>query len=445
MNESGKSILLVALVFSSLILTYQLWFGLEPFEKITDDVYDPIFFEEPRPLTRAVAPRRVIFQVDGIFYRFGHGSENYQKLWEWTSELLEQVPYAQYRLAEENPREGLPLVTFSFQPALPAGDGSPWLKEDMQREIEEVIIVEQGDQYWLELQASGGAVLLLDLSVEIGYSLRELVASLNLISAAKYREVNAVELSDALEMEILLDGPLYVPAEPVQVDELLFAEEELDQEMLVKMFFVDRSLVRMITERDGSLIYTDGEKGLRFNGGFVFTHPQLEQAQATHSFIASLYSASRLLSYYGGWPDQLRLASIEREGNGYRNGSLVAYWQCYYNGIPIYGDMGAAMMFNDSGLVEYKRRLYSAVHPVGAPFVFGDFKEVIISALAIIEDKGLLPAAGTPYLVEEVELGYVAVQTTLPPHIVPAWVVRINGLDLLINARDMSWLEGVKR
>ena len=445
MSESGKSFLLVALVFSSLMLTYQLWFGSEPFEKITDDAYDPIFFEEPRPLSRAVAPHQVIFQIGGMFYRFGHGNQNYHKLWEWTSELLQRVPYAQYRLTEETPREGLPLVTFSFQPILPAGNGSPWLKEDMEREIEEVIIIEQGDQYWLELQASGGAVLLLDLSLEMGFSLRELVASLNLDGAVKYRELNAVDLSDALEMEMVLSGPLYVPAEPVQMDELLLAEEELDQEMLVKMFFVDRSLVRMISERDGSLIYTDGEKGLRFNGGFVFTHPQLEQAQATHSFIASLHAASRLLSYYGGWPDQLRLASIEREGNRYRNGSLVAYWHSYYNGLPIYGDTGVAMMFNDSGLVEYKRRLYSSVHPAGAPFMVGDFKEAVISALAIIEDKGLLPAAGTPYLLEEIELVYVAVQTTSPSRIVPAWVIRINGLDLLINARDLSWLEGVNR
>jgi len=444
MSERVKSFLLTALVLSSLFLTYRLWFGPKPLEELTDDAYEPIPFEETRSLNQVVAPRSIDLQHDGMFYRFEYGSQSYQLLWDWVSGLLQRTPYTGYSLMEEKPGKGSPLLICSFQPPLPVGQGSPWLKDGAQRKLEEVVVMKEGDQYWLEIKATGVAVLRHDVLSGLDLSLQELIASLNLDVALQYRELNAADLVASLGMDIKLVEPMLVPAEPVPVQDLLFTAEEQDRELLARIFFVDRSLVRVITERDGSVIYTDGERGLRFSSGFVFSHPQIEMMPATHTYIASLYSASRFLSYYGGWPEQLRLSYIGRGEAGYLRGSIVASWRYYYQGRPIIGDVGAVMVFNDSGLVEYKRKLLSNIYPAEASFVAGNFHEAIASAMEVIQSETDSTEAQAPFVLEEIELGYSAVQAPADYRLIPVWVIRINGLELLINAKDMSWLEGVQ-
>ncbi len=445
LNERGKSYLLITLVLLSLFLTYQLWFGQKPLEEMTEDVYEPIFFEEPRPLSRVVTPRWIQLYQGEEVYQFGYGASAYLTLWDWVSELMQQIPLAEIRLIEETPGIGLPLLTLSFRPMLPTGPGSPWLKEGVQREVEKVIIMRENDYYWLELQAYGGAEIQLDISSELGYSLQELLRLLNLDEAVLYRELKSLELSTELGVEMLVSEPLFVPDRPILMEELLFKEEELDQELLVKTFFVDRSLVRVIAERDGSQIYTDGEKGLRLSGGLVFSHPQLEQDPATYTYTASLHSASRLLGYYGGWPEYLRLESFNRHGKtGSSQNSLVTCWRSYYQGRPILGDTGAVIVFNDSGMVEYKRHLYEAAYFVGTPFIVQDYREALSAALAFLSNNMSLPEAGDPLILEEMFLGYMLETASIQTRGVPVWAIRINGIDLLINAKDLTWLEGVE-
>lgn len=449
MSERGKSLLLITLVLLSLLLTYQLWFGQTPLEEMTEDAYEPIFFEEPRPLSRVVTPGWIQLHQGEEIYQFGYGASSYHTLWNWLSEVMlsevmQMIPFAEFRLVEEKPGIGLPLLSLSFRPPLPTGQGSPWLKEGVQREVEEVILMREGDYYWMELKTTGGAKVQLDISPDHGLSLQELVSSLSLDDAVPYRELNSSGLSAALGTEILVSEPLFVPAGPVQMEELVFKEEELDQELLVKTFFVDRSLVRVIAERDGSLIYTDGEKGFRLSGGLVFSHPQLDQRPATYTYTASLHSASRLLGYYGGWPEHLRLESLKRRGKaGSIQDSVLTCWRSYYHGRPVFGDTGVIMVFNDSGMVEYKRHLYEAAYPVGAPFIVQGYQEALLTVLALLNEQSSVLEPGAPLVLEEMVLGYMPDPASVQPRGIPVWAIRINGIDLLINAKDLTWLEGV--
>jgi regulatory protein YycH of two-component signal transduction system YycFG len=432
------------LVLLSLLLTYQLWFGQKPLEEMSEDAYEPVFFEEPRPLSRAVTPRWIQLYQGEEIYRFGYGGTPYRTLWDWVSDLMQVIPFAEFRLAEEKPGIGLPLLTLSFGPPLPIGQGSSWLKEGVQREVVEVIIMMNSDSYWMALHTVGGTEVGLDIPRGHGLSLQELVLSLDLNDAVLYRELSAPELNATLGIEISVTEPLFVPAGPILVEELVFKEEELDQELLVKTFFVDRNLVRVIAERDGSLIYTDGEKGLRLSSGLVFSYPQLEQGPATQTYNASLLSAARLLSYYGGWPEQLRMESLNRGKTGSLRNSLVACWRSYYSGFPIFGEWGVVMVFNDSGMVEYKRNLYEVAFPVGSPFIAQGYREALLMALSVLSDKSSsLVEDGAPLTVDDLVFGYAPDPASKQPRGIPVWLIRMNGIDLLINAKDLTWLEGV--
>jgi hypothetical protein len=53
-----------------------------------------------------------------------------------------------------------------------------------------------------------------------------------------------------------------VPFSSFSLPSYTLVKEDLDFEMLLGKLFLDQTLMRRIEERDGTIIYTDGEKGL---------------------------------------------------------------------------------------------------------------------------------------------------------------------------------------
>ena len=443
MSERGKSMLLITLVLLSLFLTHQLWFGIKALEEMSEDAYEPIFFEEPRPLEHVIAPRWILAHADLTPVLLQPGNPAYQSIWNEVSGLMQQVNGGEFRPAGEMAEQGLSLLTMSFSTPLPVGPGTPWFQDSVARELIGVTLNVEGDSLWIGLRAGEGAEMRLDIPANQGLALQELISSLPLDEAVPWLELNGAVLGEISDTEIVPAGLLYVPAVPVQAVDLVFSEEELDRELLLKTFFVDRSLVRVISERDGSLIFTDGEKGLRLSRGLAYSHPQLEQAQATQTYLSSLNSASRFLGYYGGWPSSLYLDRLEQQGKpGGLEESFYARWRSYYNGSPIFGGIGAEMIYNDSGMVEYKRRLVEILYPAGAPYPVLGYREAPPAALVVLHEK--FGNAGTePLILEEAVLGYAPDPASRSSRLVPAWLFRISGIDLLIHAKDLSWLEGV--
>ena len=216
------------------------------------------------------------------------------------------------------------------------------------------MLITNGESWQVKFHTTAGEAFAGSISDIEALRMQKTLESLDLGEAIPQRELNSEELRAALGFNIEVAAPVYVPDRPVQLEELVFKEEELDRELLVRTFFVDRSLVRVVTERDGSLIYTDGEKGLRLGSGLTYSHPQLEQSPATFTYLASLNSATRLLGYYGGWAEDLRLERLLlQRKTGRLSEHYLACWQSYYQGKPIVGDTVVSMTFNDSGMVEY--------------------------------------------------------------------------------------------
>lgn len=427
----------------SLFLTYQLWFVQRPLEVLTGDSYEPIYFEEARPLAGVVAPSRAVLRWEGTIFQFKFGQRAYATLWDAVSDLLQRYSAADLSRMEDASLAAPPVLALTFQPPLPAGQGSVWLKDDVQRELKEVMLINNGESWRLELHTAAGEAFAGTISDIEALRMQKALESLDLSDAIPQRELNSEELSAALGLNIEVAAPIYVPDRPVQLEELVFKEEELDRELLVRTFFVDRSLVRVVTERDGSLIYTDGEKGLRLGSGLTYSHPQLEQSPATYTYLAALNSASRLLCYYGGWAENLRLESLLlQRKTGRRSEHYLACWQSYYQGKPIVGDTGARITFNDSGMVEYQRRLYEVAYSTSNTYAVQGYLEALRAALEqLMKNNPAYRETAQPLILEEMMLGYALNQDTL--RCLPVWLIRISGLNLEIDARSLEGPEGV--
>ncbi len=440
MNEQIKSAVLLSLVLLSLFLTYQLWFARKPEDRVIENDYDNVYFEEPKPLQQFFIPERIYIYQNDLCYQLRHGDSHFALLWEGLSEMLQEIAEpANYEYGEDMPEDARLCLDLQFSPALPLGRESPWLKEAPAGELARVQIWRLDDRCWGVLQDEGDSAVLLLLPVRGGLKLAALCDQFNPEGRPPYEELGAGELLLSQGTLISVPSPLYVPVHNGGMENLTLQAEVLDRELLLNTMFINRNLVREIKERDGGLIFTDGEQGLRMGDGLEYSHPQLEQKPVVLSYTAALLTAGKLLGYYGGWPENLRLELLARD-DGAEAGSRGIYsaqWRSYFRGYPLIGGAGVAMSFHHGGLVSYRRNLYILLYSTGDQLYAQGYREALEKAVDLLADAGV-----DHYWLEEMDLGYYLTGNSLQPQAVPVWAIRLNGRQLILTAGELVSLEG---
>lgn len=440
MKERLKSLLLVVLVLSSLFLTYQLWYGRNPVDEISEDVYERVYFEEPRPLEEAVAPRYLLlpFHGDKVAYLLRKGDPQYDILWNCISAILQDAGCMDESRGE--PAHDAELrITLVFDPALPAGQGSPWLKGFTGDRVSEIGVWDCDETVWITIRDPDRP----DFSTAFLLHNRCASAVGELLAEFLPEEKHLHELLEpgALNLpggQVVLDAPIYVPAGEPEMDEVLLREEQLDPEMLLRTFFVNRSLVRVIEERDGSLIFTDGEKALQLGFQLEYSHPQLAQDPVSLSYSGALGAASKLLGYYGGWPDNLRLESLFPQQQNLSEECYHAGWSYFFEGYPFFGKTGVWMVFNDRGMVEYRRWLFESFLSAGNPFNAPHYQQAIQAVLELMSPE---EKESGSLVLEQAGLGYLVCKSSYQPVGVPVWEIGLDGSYYYLCARSLSLLE----
>lgn len=439
MKEHLKSIFLAFLVLFSLFLTYRLWYGEWRHVETVDYRYEPVFFEETRPLAAALTPERIwLYHSEGQSL-LCPGSTCFNAAWEEVSQKLQQQHRYEYR-ALEGVENLEPCLRLRFAPPLPVGSGTPWLKEDRYRELHEIMAWCREGETWISLQEpgeTGETALILpgELAPGLGYS-PEKDCHYTLLSP----EILPPELAEAISW----DEEIYIPAGETILPVFYLKQELQEQDLLLKTFFVERSMIRVINERDGTVIYTDGEKGLRVGVGVEYSDPSCERNQSSYTYLAALGAAANYLSYYGGWPVELRLETLalnQSEPLLFPWRSCRAEWGAYFEGLPLRGRGPAAVVvFNDSGLVKYRRLVFQSLGPAGEPVPVSPFPEALAAALALYEQEVEGPVAKESVL-EAVELVYAITGPDYQLIAAPAWAITLNGRRLMLQAATLSLLE----
>ncbi len=440
MTEKIKSLLLIILVASSLLFTYQLWYGQQPAELIAEDTYERIVVEKPRPLAEVISPAVAAVAVDRGYYLLSKGDVGYDRIW---SEVLNALPDQDNIPVPEGAPEidgATVLVTFYCNPNLPSGQGSPWLATYQDRIISAIRLISDSKGLWLVIQDSdetNALTLPLDSKTET-----LITDTLNLLSESE-RTVYQVLDNDTLQIEselpVVVPVPIFVPTEPVMLSKILLYPEEIDRDLLLKTFFVDYNLARIIEEKDGSLIFTDGEKGLRLSSvSLEYSNPRLEEGGVSFSYLDALNSSNNLLSYHGGWPKNVRIESLTSTGWG-DSISYVAQWRMYSGLYPLYTAIPTKIIFNDRGMVHYSRSLYfsdAAVPANGNQIVLAEWQKAIVSALERFSDE--LPGYSSTVRLEAIHPGYAVTASGNDFIGEPVWYIQLNGKRYFLRAESLA-------
>jgi hypothetical protein len=438
--ERVKSAVLFFLVLLSILLTYQLWYGRKPVERVITNGYEPAYFEEPKPLSQLVIPKCLVVYQENLCYRIRPGNSNYKHFWEELSRMLQEIDEpANYEYGEKLPADAELCLNLIFDPALPVGPESVWLKNAPSGGLTGMQIWRQADRCWGILQEGEETGRPLLLPAQWGAHLAALCEQFSPSEKSLCEQIQAGELQLPRNGTVTVSAPIYVSAgKPVMAD-LLLKAEALDGELLLNTFFINRSLVREIKEKDGGLIYTDGEQGLRLHHGLDYSCPRIEQKPVPLSYPAALLTGGKLLCYYGGWPENLRLESLVQEAGarGRQAEIYQAQWRSYLKGYLLLGDAEVAMTYHHGGLVDYRRKLYELHYQKGDDTVVQDYREALAAAVELLAAKGV-----EQYILEEMDLAYYLTGGPLQPRAIPVWAIRISGRELILEASELIPPEG---
>ncbi|MFO8192799.1 MAG: two-component system activity regulator YycH [Bacillota bacterium] len=446
MKEKFKSIILILLVALSLYLTYQLWYGQMPAEFIAEDVLEESAVEKPRVMEEIITPSRIFSVDDEIYYSYGEGQSGYTLLWAELVEFLktEISPFSEEDHNNEEKSTAKSRIIYNFEPPLPFLEDWIWVPEEINSEIVKIEVIFFPESLELIYTGREDEEVEVHLNKDKGSHFREVYNSLSVDEKTPYSTVDDEVLSATFDFDITVAKSFYLPTEWAYPARLSIQVETINREQILQSFFVDYNLARMIEEKDGGLIYTDGEKGLRLTRtGFEYSYPRLEKGQTTSSYADALLYSSNLISYHGGWPQGLKLENIFLNENP-RASYYSVDWQMYYDGRPIYSSIPTRALFNDLGLIHFTRSLYipggiledeeEAVSPAV------EWSEALNTALTVFENQQ------TDFIknivLEEFCSGYAVVgrqHQSLQGE--PVWFVQINGERFYLTAAELELLD----
>jgi len=445
LKEKLTTFLLAILVLSSLLLTYQLWYGHHRYDQVDEDIPERVFFEPPRMIASTLTPERILVKSGDGFYLLRHGHSCFAFIWEKLSLALQNLTVYEYR-AGESLGEAQPGLKVYFDPLLPVGSGTPWLSEDRYREISKLELwfdgEGEGEGAWAVLQGPvGGDEMALKLPGQLISDIYGEIIQLDSQEMVFYTLLTSDLLSSLPADLLTIKDDLVVPLTPGEMSEFYLKKESLDRDRLVDAFFVDRSLVRKIQEKTGAVIYTDGEKGLRIKEGIEFSDPAQERSFTSLSYLSALSASSKYICSYGGWPEELRLQKLVLNSTGKERRPLYrACWEYYQDGyLLVRPNQAVSTVFTGNGLVEYRRLIYVFQSPAEKRYQVAPFHKAIETSVEVYKEHY---EQTKPLTLEAIDLVYAETGPSYQPIAVPAWFIQLNGEQILLQAGDLSLLGG---
>ncbi len=438
MQERLKSIILIVLVCSSLFLTYQLWYGQQPAELTAgEDIYERVIIEQPRPPEQIVFPETIVIPVERGYYAFREGEQLYFKLWKTLIDLLRSVLVINPEGTLSGYPEEAPLVLSCFmKPLLPVGSESSLLPLLPASNLSRLELKKDNETYWVRLYTADEGVLIdAKFTSEQADLIKELISLAETEKRFLHFRLTGDDATSASGLKVAITGAIFLPQDQVDMVRLPVKPETINKEQLLKTFFIDYSLARSIEEKDGAVIYTDGERGLRLTtGGFEYSHPRLEEGEANQTIAEALNRSGALISYHGGWPAGLRLEKIEQARRG-RSVTYSAQWRMYHLGYPLYAAKPTRIVFNDRGLIHFNRLIYNiqALNQEHAEArVAATWQKALRAALAMVSaETGEQPEE---LKLEAFNLGYAVVAVGNELWAEPVWHLQLEGRRILMRA-----------
>ncbi len=435
MIEKIKNVVLALLVITSLIFTYLLWFGTPSYEVSKPITSEKIQFSNPRSIEEIIIPGKIIFREEdyyNVFYPsqslhdaareviisfFSSGIKAYEALDEdnWlkiSSEkgMLVHYPYP-YPLIVSTTDESKKILTVN-KLFIPKQESTVYIKaEGSFFKIDTYYEGNEEFEFFLSKAREGDPYRLLQIE--------------DLFKTEEIEETEDLSETEELPEVYFLDD-IYVSVGEIQLPVRYVQKEKLEIDRLLKVFFADISLVRRIEEKDGAVIYSDGQRGLRIypTGAIEFT--SAENRETLLSGERAISMAGEIIALYGGWQEGIHLWVSPEIKNPYFRTRIT--FKQYIEGYPLLTeDVAIRLTLNERGAQTYYRSILIPQEEVGEP-------ENIISG-----EEALM--AGIEYLASERDdsigirdlyLSYFPFGTEIK-QLTPVWVLETNKELIIIN------------
>jgi hypothetical protein len=168
-------------------------------------------------------------------------------------------------------------------------------------------------------------------------------------------EINGVAVAEGI---LLPQSGYAVPALEVR-------GEQTDPDAIVQKFFLDRSVVRRIDERDGAVIYMGGQQGLRiYPPGAIDYRCLLEPEKAPLlDYPTALEKALEFVAGHGGLPEGIHPADLAGRGRGM--GLQEVRLSYCWRGYPVWGAEAPIVVgLSSQGVGLYVRNVRVVLAPV---------------------------------------------------------------------------------
>lgn len=226
---------------------------------------------------------------------------------------------------------------------------------------------------------------------------------------------------------------IYLPKSSLTMKKFRYFYEPIPPFQIFQTLFVDPSLTRQVTERDGTTIYTDGSKAVQIpsDRGSIHYYDPLTETMGSTRKQSNIHSVIQFINEHGGWNGSYTLDEVN-------NFSLpdeeVYLFRQYIGSYPIYGDgdLGEIeLLSRQSIILEYHRSL------INLDTFFDDEDIPIMTGEEFIEQ---LSQTGIPLdKIKEIVLGYQAEVNEHHLTLLPKWIIK--GVDDELFILDATRVE----
>lgn len=360
--ERVKTIVLVLLIVISLVLSMFLWSSTPKLDSLT-----PSDYVAPQPIghkyeaTDVIRPSTVLFHTgDGHHKKADLESAIYKEV---VSEMNKWSFYdlANVQMTREeweafiNKRKTMEIV---YRHEIPADIASQLFMlrgriDGELRSVSRILLYESGDK---------SAVYALLISSRD----QRIIRARTSMTPETLTKLSTPEKIGGLPEQILyrtfVDGiesqirparydfydPLYLPKEQGKMSRYRYFYQPLTIQQVLDAMFVDVSLTRQVTERDGTMIYTNGSQSVSIpvdRNYLLYRHPRHEEEnmEGEQANYTALNSALTFVNQHGGWTGRYYLEDIEESSASNRGESISYRFRQYVGAYPLFNGGGPEM------------------------------------------------------------------------------------------------------
>ncbi|HHV18717.1 MAG TPA: hypothetical protein GXZ27_07650 [Thermoanaerobacterales bacterium] len=409
---------LILLVVISLFLSFTIWSRVPGHLSVARMIQS----EKKVDPTLVVSPEKILIYLGNSFNTMlKTSSPLYDKTWNLSRKLLA----SQWTISSE-PMENINREYFTHRKGMemffPTPLPAPFLKQLLNisawdtslldgKLIYSILLIDD-DELLCYLTDSDGCFYRLGKS-DSTEELSSLIKEINDSNPPLYANLTA-------DVNLKVIGDVYVSLLSYELPVYSMKRESISEERLASNFFTDFSVIRRIEERDGTIIYTDGQQGLRIydNGAIEYNLPVSREQRKNQSLYEAFKTAIDFVAAHGGWPKDAYLDSYE-----VKNESLgpthTFRFKIRVNGFRI-------INFNDFMNVTVEG---NQVKNYYRDVSLSTKQEGILDLMTPVEALNAAVSTKNIKVVNDIYPGYMIEDEQLKP----AWVVETAGMEVIIQ------------